>query len=78
MKYTENFNLKKPDGEEYVDIHDINGNMEILDHELGEVHSQITSTMPYLMVNKQTNKTYRYGKQINKNGKPQIIYEEVL
>lgn len=35
-------------------------------------------TMPHLLVNHQTGKTYKYGEQIDVNGKPQMIYEEVI
>lgn len=34
--------------------------------------------MPHLFINKKTNKTYRYGYQINVDGNPQIICEEVI
>lgn len=34
MTYTENYRLKKPDGEEFIDIEDLNQNMEKIDTQL--------------------------------------------
>lgn len=37
MKYTDNLNLRKPDKTDYVDIMDINYNMDILDNFIGSL-----------------------------------------
>lgn len=34
MTYTENYHLKKPDGEDFIDIEDLNQNMEAIDAQL--------------------------------------------
>lgn len=36
------------------------------------------TNMPHLFINHETGKTYRYGYQISKEGRPQLIYEEVI
>ena len=36
------------------------------------------NNMPHQFKNLQTNKTYQFGFQISSDGKPQIIYEEVI
>lgn len=38
--YTSNYNLKKPDGTDYVNIQDINGNMDIIDEKLKAAESR--------------------------------------
>ena len=38
----------------------------------------LVSDMPYIITDEKTSKTYRYGKKLSANGKPQIIYEEVI
>lgn len=43
-----------------------------------DLSTHIESEMPHLFTNKKTNKTYRYGYQINVDGNPQIICEEVV
>lgn len=42
-----------------------------------EFDNHLNSNMPHLIVDTDTNKTYRYGLQV-KNGMTQIIYEEVI
>lgn len=42
-KYTENFNLIKPEDDEYYDVADFNENMDIIDAELGAVTAQANS-----------------------------------
>lgn len=42
------------------------------------VDNHLAHTMPHLLVNQKTGKTYRYGKRVGINGKLQLIYEEVL
>lgn len=37
MKYTEKLGLKKPESTDYVNIEDINENMDILDEQVGEL-----------------------------------------
>jgi len=50
--------------------------------EVGAVEQTVTAhlaeTMPHLMVDHKTGKTYKYGEQIGAEGKPQLIYEEVV
>lgn len=41
--YTENFDLIKPDDEDYYDVADFNANMDIIDAELGAVAEQANS-----------------------------------
>lgn len=41
--YTENFDLVKPDDEDYYDVADFNANMDIIDAELGAVMQQANS-----------------------------------
>lgn len=41
--YTENFDLVKPDDEDYYDVADFNANMDIIDAELGAVAAQANS-----------------------------------
>lgn len=42
-KYTENFNLIKPEDDEYYDVADFNENMDIIDAELGAVADSANS-----------------------------------
>ena len=42
-KYTENFNLIKPEDDEYYDVADFNENMDIIDAELGAVAESANS-----------------------------------
>ncbi len=42
-KYTENFNLIKPEDDEYYDVTDFNENMDIIDAELGAVAESANS-----------------------------------
>lgn len=42
-KYTENYDLIKPDDEDYYDVTDFNANMDIIDAELGAVAAQANS-----------------------------------
>ncbi len=37
MKYTDNLNLKKPDGDEYYDVNDFNDNADIIDETIAEM-----------------------------------------
>ena len=36
------------------------------------------SSMPHLMTDHKTGKTYKYGERISPEGKPQLIFEEVI
>ena len=36
LQYTGNYNLKKPEGTDVVNIDDLNGNMDILDTEVAK------------------------------------------
>ena len=38
MKYTSNYNLKKPDGTDTVLIDDLNGNMDLIDDALSNLN----------------------------------------
>ena len=42
MKYTKNYNLKKPDGNDYVSVDDFNENFDAVDKELDELKSDFT------------------------------------
>lgn len=42
------------------------------------LNEHLTSSMPHLITNLKTNKTYRYGYQVSADGIPQIISEEVI
>lgn len=43
-----------------------------------EVNEHKAETMPHQMVSKKSTKKYKYGYQISADGKPQLIYEEVI
>lgn len=44
----------------------------------GKFSSHLLSPSPHQFKNLKTNKTYQFGLQISAEGKPQIIYEEVI
>ena len=46
MKYTGNYNLKKPEGTDIVNIDDLNNNADILDQKLKEVENKADSAPP--------------------------------
>lgn len=47
MKTTENFELKKPDADDFYNVEDQNDNMDIIDQELGNrISCAISSTEP--------------------------------
>lgn len=43
-----------------------------------EFDTHKVETMPHQMVSKKSTKKYKYGCQISTDGKPQLIYEEVI
>lgn len=43
MKYTANFNLKKPDLEDYVDVADLNENMDSVDEIVGKLEQTVAT-----------------------------------
>lgn len=40
--------------------------------------SHLAENMPHQFINHKENKTYKFGFQVSVDGKPQIIYEEVV
>jgi len=46
MKYTQNYNLKKPEGTDSVNIDDLNYNADVLDQKLKEVENKADSAPP--------------------------------
>lgn len=42
------------------------------------VTSHLAENMPHQFINHKENKTYKFGFQVSVDGKPQIIYEEVV
>ena len=46
MKYTSNYNLKKPEGTDIVNIEDLNYNADILDQKLKEVENKANNAPP--------------------------------
>ncbi len=44
MKYTGNYNLKKPEGADAVNIEDLNDNVDIIDSELKKVNANKAGT----------------------------------
>lgn len=46
MKYTSNYNLKKPEGTDIVNIDDLNDNADILDQKLKEVENKADNAPP--------------------------------
>lgn len=44
----------------------------------GKLASHLDSPTPHQFKNHKTNKTYQFGLQVSSDGKPQIIYEEVV
>lgn len=46
MRYTEYFNLAKPDGTDLVDIDVLNGNMSLLDTIFEDIYSRLGPTPP--------------------------------
>ena len=52
------------------------------DQEVGEVSQALAAhkaeNMPHQFINHKENKTYKFGFQVSVDGKPQIIYEEVV
>lgn len=78
--YTENLNLKKPAGNENVSIDDINGNMDAIDEEFGNVQKKYTTIAGTMLATgwNSATKTYsfeteypnnEYDIQIEINGK---------
>ncbi|WP_077369720.1 hypothetical protein [Anaerosalibacter sp. Marseille-P3206] len=43
MELTEKLNLKKPDSTDYVNVNDLNDNMDILDQEVGDLKDDLTT-----------------------------------
>jgi len=46
--------------------------------EIIAIESFLLSSMPQIMINHKTGKTYRYSRQVSADGIPQIISEEVI
>src|SRR5690606_16579765 len=46
MKYTSNYNLKKPEGTDIVNIDDLNDNADILDQKLKEIENKADNAPP--------------------------------
>ena len=69
MKYTPNYNLKKPDGSDEVDIQDLNGNMDILDAEVAKKVDKVSgkglSTNDYTTTEKNKLAGIEVGAQKN-------------
>lgn len=42
------------------------------------VNEHLNETMPHQIVDKKTGKTYKYGYQLSTDGRPQLVYEEVI
>jgi len=90
MANTPNYNLKKV---EYTEIADIpghfNANFDTIDTVMknnadavedveDELIAHKAENMPHQFINHKENKTYKFGFQVSVDGKPQIIYEEVV
>jgi len=83
MANTPNYNLKKV---EYTEIADIpghfNGNFDTIDTVMKNNEDDLIAhkaeNMPHQFINHKENKTYKFGFQVSVDGKPQIIYEEVV
>ena len=43
-----------------------------------DLASHKEENMPHQFINHKENKTYKFGFQVSVDGKPQIIYEEVV
>lgn len=41
MKYTNNYNLKKPDPEDFYSVNDMNTNTDIIDSELQKINNAV-------------------------------------
>ena len=46
MKYTENYNLKKPEAEDFYNVEDFNENMEVIDGELKNLEDNKVDKIP--------------------------------
>ncbi len=51
MKYTTNYNLKKPEGTDIVNIDDLNDNVDILDNNINSLSKQINNLSSYATAN---------------------------
>lgn len=54
---TVNYNLKKPDNEDFYDIADQNNNMDIIDAELKEINTKVTMDSDNLTLLQETEPT---------------------
>ncbi len=55
MKYTANYNLKKPDESDVVNVGDLNDNVDIIDTELKKIYDKANNiTVPVTSVNNKT------------------------
>lgn len=59
----------------YEELETAEGAQEKVDNEI-EIHQ--SKSMPHIMTDLRTGKTYRYGYQISAGGIPQLISEEVI
>lgn len=77
MKYTKNFNFKKPEGTDYVNIEDLNDNFEEVDKEIFNAHENLKkhkeAEMPH-QINVE-GAAFNFGLK-QENGHVKIIYEE--
>ena len=69
LQYTGNYNLKKPEGTDVVNIDDLNGNMDILDAEVAKKVDKVSgkglSTNDFTTTEKQKLAGIEAGAQVN-------------
>jgi len=78
VKYTSNYNLKKPEGTDIVNIDDLNDNADILDQKLKEIENKADETKVSKSGDTMTGILTMSGSNaINFGGKFTIAYNSV-
>ncbi|NNG67354.1 hypothetical protein [Caldanaerobacter subterraneus] len=83
MKYTTNYNLKKPEGTDVVNIDDLNYNADIIDTELAarvknsDFVLHLDDSLPHKFTDTATGKVYKYGLKQQDNHIV-FMYQEVV
>ena len=72
-------------GSEFEELHIVTKASNVLTEDnksvqqkMDDFTAHLAENMPHQFINHKENKTYKFGFQVSVDGKPQIIYEEVV